>query len=258
MNSFQHKKSLGQNFLVNLRRAEEIIKIANIKESDVVLEVGPGEGALTNLIAKSKAKKIILIEKDERLIENLKFQFAGDARFLIINDDALKIDYKALAGGEKIKVIANLPYYIATELLFCWLDNIESFSALYLMFQKEVAERIVATNNNKEFGRLSILVQILCRVEIVLDLLPQDFNPPPKVSSSVIQVLPYPNISLSGEQKKNIAKFSEVIFSQRRKMLSTILKKHPIYLEKLSKLGIDLQLRPENLSIEDIKRIVLN
>lgn len=248
---FEHKKSLGQNFLVNQKKAMQIVSIANILESDVVIEVGPGDGVLTSLIAKTPAKKIILIEKDARLIANLLAQYESDKRFVIINEDALKVNYEKLLDGNKAKIIANLPYYIATELFFNWLENAKLFSKMLLMFQKEVAMRIVAKPNTKEYGKLSVIAQLLCNAEIVLNLSPKDFFPPPKVDSAVI-IANTKQETISKAQLENVRKFCNLIFSNRRKQLSSTFKNNPTVLQKLQNLNINGSLRPENLSISQI------
>lgn len=252
--TFEHKKSLGQNFLVNQKKAQEIVHIANILEDDVVIEVGPGDGALTNLIAKTKAKKIILIEKDARLIANLSGICENDKRFLIINEDALKVNYEKLLGGARAKIIANLPYYIATELFFNWLENMQLFSRMLLMFQKEVAMRIVAKPNTKEYGKLSVIAQLLCNAEIVLNLTPKDFFPSPKVDSAVI-IANSKQETISKIELDNVKKLCNLIFSNRRKQLGTTFKNNFAFLQKMQSLNISGNLRPENLTISQIKSL---
>lgn len=246
------KKSLGQNFIFDLNLTDKIARTAGKIDGEHVLEIGPGPGGLTRAILYNNAEKVTVIERDRRVIpilQELK-NITGD-RLSIIEDDALEFDESKIANGRKIKVIANLPYNIATELLFKWLNNINLFSSMTLMFQKEVADRIMAAPGNKAYGRLSIIAQWLCNVRHEFDINPAAFFPPPKVTSSLITLIPRPK-PLAEADKNILEMICKAAFGQRRKTISNSLKQisdNPM--ELLSKAGIDPKTRPEDMSISD-------
>jgi 16S rRNA (adenine1518-N6/adenine1519-N6)-dimethyltransferase len=242
-------KSLGQNFLFDLNLTAKIARSAGDLTGTYVLEIGPGPGGLTRSLLDSGAKKLIVIERDHRCIGALEQIAAhyGD-RLQIINGDALQIKEEEILP-EKAKIVANLPYNIATILLIKWLDKLELFTSLTLMFQKEVADRIKASPGNKDYGRLSVITQNYCQVEHQLDINPSSFVPPPKVVSSVINIVPRPQPLINCD-KKILEQICKITFNQRRKILRSSLKqlvKDPEALVEGS--SISLLARPEELTV---------
>jgi 16S rRNA (adenine1518-N6/adenine1519-N6)-dimethyltransferase len=244
-------KKLGQNFLLDFFITDKIV-LSHGNLSDVeILEVGPGPGTLTRSLLASQAKKIFAIEMDERCIKFLNDLAAlSDDRLVIIQGDALKLDESSLTS-DKLVVIANLPYNIGTNLILKWLENISLFKSITVMLQKEVAERICATPSSKEYGRLSIISQLYCDTEILFDVAPENFFPPPKVTSSILRLIPLakPRYEFN---KDHLEKIVRTAFAMRRKVIKTALK--PIFGSNidsiLSKTNIDPMSRAENISIE--------
>ena len=243
------KKSLGQNFLNDKNILAKIVSVTKI-DGKSILEVGPGTGNLTSYILKKNPKKIFLIEKDKNLISILTNKFKDQT---IINDDILRINEKKICK-EKLTVFGNLPYNISTEILCKWILNLDRdyfwFDSLVLMFQKEVANRIISETNTSNYGRLSVLANWKLDVKKICDIKPSSFFPKPKIDSSLLVFKPkrkFHNIKNS----KNLETITKVFFNQRRKML-----KKPYNqlfngnFEIAKKLNIDLNLRPQNLSHE--------
>ena len=243
------KKSLGQNFLTDRNILEKIVNVTTIRNK-VVFEVGPGTGNLTSFILKNKPKKLFVIEKDNDLAENLNVNFGE--QLTIINDDILNIN-ENLLFDDKVTVFGNLPYNISTEILSKWILNLKDnfwFDHLVLMFQKEVAERIIATFNKSTYGRLSILANWKLDVEKICDIKPQSFSPRPKIDSSLLFFTPKKNF-FKIKDPKNLEKITRVFFSQRRKMLKKPFNQLFNGDNKISdKLKIDLNLRPQNLDFD--------
>ena len=243
------KKSLGQNFLVDPNIIEKILNTIEIRDKNI-LEVGPGTGNLTYEILKKNPKKIVVIEKDNALVDILKDKFGS--KIHVINEDILKINENALMD-EKLIVFGNLPYNISTEILCKWILNIKEnpwFEYLILMFQKEVADRIVAKFNTKNYGRLSILANWRLNIEKICDVRPTSFSPKPKVDSSILFFRPKKNF-LNLNNSKNLEKITRVFFMHRRKMIKKAYNQ--LFNENgkvISKLKIDLNLRPQNLDFE--------
>jgi 16S rRNA (adenine1518-N6/adenine1519-N6)-dimethyltransferase len=244
------KKSLGQNFLIDQNIIDKIIHAVEIKEKSI-LEIGPGTGNLTKNILKKNPKKLIVIEKDNNLVKSLKKILDDDVK--IINDDVLKIDENSL-DGDVLTVFGNLPYNISTEILCKWILNIKNknfwFDNLVLMFQKEVADRIIAEFNTKNYGRLSILSNWKLEIEKICDVRPSSFFPKPKIDSSVLLLKPKPDF-FPLTNPKNLEKLTRIFFMHRRKMLK---KSYNLLfngnLEIANKLNLDLSLRPQNLNFE--------
>ena len=240
------KKSLGQNFLIDKDVLEEIINIVTIKDK-IILEVGPGTGNLTSLILKKKPKKIIVIEKDYVLAKNLSTKFKD--KFTIINNDILNID-ENLLFKEKATVFGNLPYNVSTEILSKWIINLKEnfwFDYLVLMFQKEVAERIIAKFNTSAYGRLSILSNWKLNIKKICDIRPESFYPRPKIDSSLLLFSPKKNF-FKIKDPKNLENITRIFFNQRRKMLKKPFNQVFNGNQKvLDELKIDLNLRPQNL-----------
>ena len=249
------KKSLGQNFLIDREVLEKIVSITDITNKDV-LEIGPGSGNLTTYILKKKPKKLYVVEKDDDLAILLKEKF--DTEIEIINDDILKVSESNISE-QKLSVFGNLPYNISTEILSKWILNIGSnfwFDSLVLMFQKEVADRIISEFNNSNYGRLSILSSWKLNVKKILDIKPQSFSPRPKIDSSLLLFTPKENF-FKLKDPKNLEKITRIFFSQRRKMLKKPFNQvFDNGKEVAEKFGIDLNLRPQNLEPEVYFKLV--
>jgi 16S rRNA (adenine1518-N6/adenine1519-N6)-dimethyltransferase len=249
------KKSLGQNFLIDGNIIDKILNIVDIQKKDV-LEIGPGTGNLTSAILNKNPNKLLVIEKDNELAENLKTNF--DNAIEVINNDILNLDENSLSTS-KLIVFGNLPYNISTEILCKWILNIKEnhwFEYLILMFQKEVADRIVAKFNTKNYGRLSILANWILEIEKICDVKPTSFSPVPKVDSSVLFFKPKKNF-FKLDNPKNIEKITRIFFMHRRKMIKKPYNQlFDGNTEVASKLKIDLNLRPQNLDFETYFRIV--
>ena len=249
------KKSLGQNFLIDREVLEKIVSIKDITNKDV-LEIGPGSGNLTTYILKKKPKKLYVVEKDDDLAILLKEKF--DTEIEIINDDILKVSESTISD-QKLSVFGNLPYNISTEILSKWILNIGSnfwFDSLVLMFQKEVADRIISEFNNSNYGRLSILSSWKLNVKKILDIKPQSFSPRPKIDSSLLLFTPKENF-FKLKDPKNLEKITRIFFSQRRKMLKKPFNQvFDNGKEVAEKFGIDLNLRPQNLEPEVYFKLV--
>ena len=249
------KKSLGQNFLIDREVLEKIVSITDITNKEV-LEIGPGSGNLTTYILKKKPKKLYVVEKDDDLAILLKEKF--DTEIEIINDDILKVSESNISD-QKLSVFGNLPYNISTEILSKWILNIGSnfwFDSLVLMFQKEVADRIISEFNNSNYGRLSILSSWKLNVKKILDIKPQSFSPRPKIDSSLLLFTPKENF-FKLKDPKNLEKITRIFFSQRRKMLKKPFNQvFDNGKEVAEKFGIDLNLRPQNLEPEVYFKLV--
>ena len=248
------KKSLGQNFLIDRNILEKIVNVTSIKNK-IIFEVGPGTGNLTSFILKNNPKKLFVIEKDNDLSEKLYLNFGE--QLTIINEDILKINENSMFN-EKVTVFGNLPYNISTEILSKWILNLKDnfwFNHLVLMFQKEVAERIIATFNKSTYGRLSILANWKLDIKKICDIKPESFSPRPKIDSSLLFFTPkkkYYKI----KDPKNLEKVTRIFFSQRRKMLKKPFNQLFNGDQKiLDKLKIDLNLRPQNLNFDTYYRL---
>jgi len=249
------KKSLGQNFLIDREVLEKIVSITDIANKEV-LEIGPGSGNLTTYILKQKPKKLYVVEKDDDLAILLKDKF--DTEIEIINDDILKVS-ESIISEQKLSVFGNLPYNISTEILSKWILNIGSnfwFESLLLMFQKEVANRIISEFNNSNYGRLSILSSWKLNVKKIIDIKPESFSPRPKIDSSLLLFTPKKNF-FELKDPKNLEKITRIFFSQRRKMLKKPFNQVFANGKQIAeKFGIDLNLRPQNLKPETYFKLV--
>ena len=248
------KKSLGQNFLIDKNIINKIISISNISNKDV-LEVGPGTGNLTEYIIKKNPSKLFLIEKDKNLCDHLQIKYKD--RIHIINEDILKINERNISQN-KLIVFGNLPYNISTEIVCNWILKIQKnfwFTELILMFQKEVADRIISKINTSKYGRLSVLLNWKLEIKKIFDVSPNCFSPKPKVESSLLHFVPKKDF-LSINKSKNLEMITRIFFSQRRKMIKKPFKKLFKNYEEISKkLNLDLNLRPQNLSLENYCKI---
>jgi 16S rRNA (adenine1518-N6/adenine1519-N6)-dimethyltransferase len=240
------RKKFGQHFLLDLNLTARIARSAGDLSNCTVIEVGPGPGGLTRALLEAGAKQVIAIERDPRCVEAMEDLGSHfDDRLKVINADALELDLSSLAEGSK-KIVANLPYNVATPLLIGWLHQITSYESLTLMFQKEVADRLTASPGNKTYGRLSVLTQWLCHTTHDFNIARTAFTPPPKVESTVVTLTPRP-APLAECDWRALEKVTAAAFGQRRKMLRASLKSLNIDLEKTD---IDPTARAETLSPE--------
>ncbi len=250
------KKALGQNFILDLNLTQKVARTAGSLEGATVIEVGPGPGGLTRAILALGAKKVVVIERDPRCLpalQEISDHYPG--RLEVIEGDALKIDFQDLAKGEPVKIIANLPYNVGTQLLVNWLLPAQwppFWQSLTLMFQKEVGQRIVAREDDNHYGRLGVLCGWRTEAHMAFDIPPQAFTPPPKVTSTVVHLEPIEKPLPCDADK--LEKVTLAAFGQRRKMLRQSLK--PIGGEALlARAEIDPQRRAETLSVEEFCRL---
>ena len=243
------KKSLGQNFLIDRNILEKIVSITTIKNK-TILEVGPGTGNLTSYILKNNPKKLFVIEKDKDL--SLKLINKFKEQLTIVNDDILNVD-ENLIFNEKVTVFGNLPYNISTEILIKWILSLKNnfwFEYLVLMFQKEVADRIVAKLNTSAYGRLTVLANWKLEINKICDIKPESFFPKPKINSSLLFFKPKKNF-FKIDNPKNLEKVTRIFFNHRRKMLKKPFNQLFNGNKKvLDRLKIDLNLRPQNLDLD--------
>ena len=249
------KKSLGQNFLIDHNVLKQIVSTVEITNKEV-LEIGPGSGNLTAFILKKNPKKVYVIEKDDNLALLLKNKFTNE--IIIINDDVLKISEDKITN-EKLIVFGNLPYNISTEILSKWITNLSKkfwFESLVLMFQKEVADRIIAESNTSKYGRLSILSNWKLNIKKIIDIKPESFSPRPKIDSTLLLFTPRENF-FELKNAKNLEMITRVFFSQKRKMLKKPFNKVFNNAKEVSeKFNINLNLRPQNLEPEIYFKLV--
>ena len=244
------KKSLGQNFLTDEKIIDLIIKLGEISSNDFILEVGPGTGALTKKIIENQPKKLTVIEKDEVLARGLNLRF-GD-KLKVINEDMMQISYNNYFDKNLI-IFGNLPYNISTQILAKWIKDydLNKFcKRLILMFQKEVADRIIAKSNSKDYGRLSILSNWKLNIKKMFDIKPSSFSPRPEINSSVLLFKPKKNYFKLNDPK-NLEKITRIFFMHRRKMIKKPYNQIFNGNTDIAKeLGIKLNLRPQNIDFE--------
>ena len=250
------KKSLGQNFLVDENILKKIVDISEIQDRSV-LEIGPGTGNLTSFILKNNPKKLFVVEKDKDLVLGLRKKFKDF--LVIINEDILDVDEKKFSK-EKLIVFGNLPYNISTEILCKWILNLDNdefwFECLILMFQKEVADRILANVNTSNYGRLSILAKWKLDIVRICNIKPSCFFPKPKIESSLLLFKPKKNF-FKIDNPKNIELVTRSFFNHRRKMIKkpfNQLFNGKSYIQK--KLKLNLNLRPQNLSLDTYYNLI--
>jgi 16S rRNA (adenine1518-N6/adenine1519-N6)-dimethyltransferase len=257
------KKSLGQNFIIDKNFTDKIVKNCGNIINRNIIEIGAGPGSLTRSILDANPRKLIVIEKDNRAIAILREiqDYYGD-KLEIIEHDATLIDINSIFPNQRFSIIANLPYNIGTVLLFQWLRNLENIDSMHLMLQKEVCQRIAAKVNENNYSRLSIIANWLCNTRIVFEVPPHIFTPPPKVYSAIIELIPKRKL-LDCADFDILEDVIAKIFNYRRKMIKSALKQifsniidNSVNLEKiLEEIGINGNLRAENITIEQFIRI---
>ncbi|MGM0541647.1 MAG: 16S rRNA (adenine(1518)-N(6)/adenine(1519)-N(6))-dimethyltransferase RsmA [Pseudomonadota bacterium] len=246
----KHKKQFGQNFLNNGRIIDQIVAAIRPMPEDHIVEIGPGEAALTTPLI-DRVKKLDIIEIDNDLIGPLKIKFATKPAFNLHHTDALKFDYSTLLSEseESIRIVGNLPYNISSPLMFHLLKYADKISDMHFMLQKEVVNRITATPGGKTFGRLSVMIQYACETEYLFTVGPENFTPPPKVESAIIRLIPHKVKPFIADNEKAFADVVRQSFSLKRKTLRNNLKGW-LDAEQIESLGIDPGLRAETLPLE--------
>lgn len=248
------KKSLGQNFLYNQAIVRRIAHTAGDLTHLDVFEVGPGPGGLTRALLEAGARRLVAVEKDPRCLDLLgEIARVSNQRLEVLPGDALKIKPQDVIDGP-LKIVANLPYNIGTVLLIQWLHDLRQIQSLTLMFQKEVALRIVGKPNTKDYGRLSVLCQWLCDVRRVFDLSPSAFVPAPKVTSSVVHLVPRNLPAADLALMPTLEKLTHDAFGQRRKMLRSSLKGW-VTSNQFAQAEINPENRAEDLNVADFVRL---
>ncbi len=249
------KKSLGQNFLLDLNLTRRIARSVQGLGEGTVIEVGPGPGGLTRALLLEGAQHVIAIERDSRAVAALQpLVGAAGRRLTLIEGDALTFDYQATPAPRRI--VANLPYNIGTPLLIGWLEHSSDYASLTLMFQKEVADRLLAAPGSKTYGRLSVMAQWRCDVQRVMDLPARAFTPPPKVDSSVVQFIPRVFAPTADADWKAMERVVAAAFGQRRKMLRSALKSLcPDPESLLRQAGLDPTARAEEIPVAGYVRL---
>ena len=248
-----HRKRFGQHFLVDAYAIDAIIRAVGPAPGEHVIEIGPGEGVLTGHLVDSGAE-VLAIEIDRDLVQRLGARYGARANFHLHAGDVLKFDFAALppvTGG--YKVVGNLPYNISTPLILALLRHSSLFSRLVVMVQREVAERLAAAPGGRDYGRLGIMVQRRCRVRTVLEIGPDSFDPPPKVDSSVVELVPE-GTALDEAFEDWLGEVVRVAFSARRKTLANALR-GLIERAVIESADIEAGLRPEQLSVADFVRL---
>lgn len=246
------KRPLGQNFLVDLHIAQNIIQLANIQPGEHVVEIGPGKGILTQLLI-NKVNSLTAVELDPRLAKDIQSRFGNTPTFKLIEGDAAKFDYASLGKG--LNVVSNLPYYAATHIMKKLIHYRDHINSMTLMLQKEVVDRLTAVPGNREYGSLSVYVQYYCEVQRLLEIPNTAFSPKPKIDSSLISLTPLSQPRVQVENSKLFFKLVNSAFLHKRKMLKNNLKNWEHLFNKENgqarMAGIDLNRRGETLSLED-------
>ncbi len=255
------KKRLGQHFLVDRNILRKVVQAAGVGKEDVILEVGPGLGMMTLALARS-VKRVIAVEIDARLAEVLRDKLADFPNVTVVRSDILKVDFEDFLGKERqpVKVVANLPYQISTPLLFRFIEAKEVFSTFTLMLQREVAERMVAPAGGKDYGPLSVFVQLFLDVSIRFLIKPSAFSPAPKVESAVVHMAWKEKPMIEKEEEEWFRRVVKASFGYRRKTLLNALKHSELALQestasRMEKAGIDPRRRPETLTIAEYIRL---
>lgn len=250
-NELGARKSLGQHFLLDLNLTARIARAAGDLTKGSIIEIGPGPGGLTRALLLEGARHVIAIETDQRCIEALSdLRAASAGRLEIVGSDARKVDVCALGDAPR-RIVANLPYNVATPLLIDWISNADCLAGMVLMFQREVAERIVAVSGDRAYGRLSVIANWRCRTRKLFNVPARAFTPPPNVESAVVSLEPYETPPYPASQAA-LERVTAAAFGQRRKMLRGALKTLPVApLALLEAAGIDPERRAETLGVAE-------
>ena len=246
---FRHKKKFGQNFLKDQQIIERIIRLINPKSGEAFVEIGPGLGALTQKLLPI-LETLTVIEIDDEAIEALENSCRDLGKLTVIHQDVLTVDFAKVLDPVRIRVVGNLPYNISTPILFHLIKALGRVIDMTVMLQKEVVDRMVAAPGSKVYGRLSVMLQYHCKVEFLLHVPPGAFDPPPKVNSAIVHLVPHKEKPASAQNEALLSRVVQQAFGQRRKTLKNSLKEliKDINHEKIT---IDLSLRPEQLSVTD-------
>lgn len=248
--SHQAKKRFGQNFLVDEQIIADIVRAIRPEPDDNMVEIGPGLGALTRPLLK-QLNKLHVVEIDRDIISRLKTDYPQD-KIVIHEGDALQFDFATLAAP--LRIVGNLPYNISSPLLFHFAGYTARITDMHFMLQNEVVERMVAKPSTPEYGRLSVMLQYRFYMEKLLDVPPESFRPPPKVDSAIVRMIPRPVAEMQVHDEARFALIVSAAFSQRRKTLRNTLKSY-LAESDFAQLGIDAQLRAENLGVAEFARI---
>ena len=249
INNSLPKKSLGQNFIQSKAFISKLSKFIHSDNDTNIFEIGPGKGALTDQLVKKKFKNLYLIEKDFLLFQKLDDRFKNDKNIYVCNSDAIDYNYEAINRSQKSLIVGNLPFNVSSQLLINWIVNYNwppFYSKMILMFQKEVANRIIAKHNQKSYSRISVISQARCEIKVLLNAPSNIFFPKPKVNGTILEFTPitkYLDINIS-----NLQKLIRKSFEHRRKKIKTSLKDYDYLLKRFD---IDDGLRAENLSVDD-------
>ncbi len=252
---YQHRarKRFGQNFLHDAGVIYRILRSIHARPGQRLVEIGPGQGALTEGLVDSGAQ-LDVIELDQDLVPLLKMRFGLNPQFTLHQGDAMKFDFAALANGERLRVVGNLPYNISTPLIFHLLEHASVIEDMHFMLQKEVVERLAAQPGSGDWGRLSIMVQYFCSVEHLFNVGPGAFNPPPKVDSAIVRLVPHRTLPHPARDHRLLERVVREAFNQRRKTLRNTLK-NLLSSEDIAAAGVDGSLRPEQLDLAAFVRL---
>jgi len=248
------RKRFGQNFLVDHNIIDKIVAAIAPAPKQNLIEIGPGQGAITEPIL-AKCPQLNVVELDRDLIPLLEQKFQAYPEFHIHQGDALKTDFSQFYQTEQpLRIIGNLPYNISTPLLFHLLNFSDLIRDMYFMLQKEVVDRMAAGPGDKNYGRLSVMIQYRCQVQPLFRVPPTAFQPAPKVESAIVQLIPYAKPPFPADDLQLLSRLVRASFQQRRKTMRNTLK-HMLNAEQLELLDLDLTLRPENLNVEDFVKL---
>ena len=256
INKIIPKKSLGQNFIIDKNFINKLNNLITVNEKTTIIEIGPGKGALTDALLEKNFRKLFLIEKDNNLHKFLSKKYKLHENITIINKDALELNYAKFHNEPNVVIIGNLPFNVSTQLLFKWLEEKEwppFYSKMILMFQKEVADRIISKHDSKNYGRISVAAQARCEIKKLINAPSKIFHPIPKVSGTILEF--YPSLKFKEMNFFILQKILKLAFQQRRKKIKTNLAE---YDKILKKLDINQDLRAENLSVVDYCNLAIN
>lgn len=247
------RKRFGQNFLHDQYVIDKIIRAIHPAADDQLVEIGPGTGALTEPLLEA-CGHLNVIELDRDLVPVLRTKFFNYPDFRIHEADALNFNFSQLANGKRLRIVGNLPYNISTPLIFHLLSHHQLVQDMHFMLQKEVVERLASAPGSSTYGRLSIMAQYFCRVEPLFIVGPGSFNPPPKVDSAIVRLVPHQTLPTEAKDIRLLQQVVREAFSMRRKTIRNTLKKL-LSANEISSLGLDTGLRPERLALQDYVRI---